>query len=106
MDGKSLTKHEILESIEKSKNRLQALGIRTIGLFGSFVRGDETMQSDIDLLVEFDADKKTFDNFIDACFYLEDLLHRKVELVTRDSLSPYLKPHIEKEIEYVPLGNH
>ena len=105
MDGKALTKQEIFDSICKSRTRLHAFGIRTIGLFGSFVRGDETKQSDIDLLVEFDVEKKTFDNFIDACFYLEDLFHRKVELVTRDSLSPYLKPHIEKEIEYVSLGN-
>jgi predicted nucleotidyltransferase len=45
--------------------------------------------------------KKNFRNFIHLAFFLEDLLNRKVELVTPESLSPYLKPNILKEIEYV-----
>ena len=103
MNRTALTKMEILDSIQKSNAQLQALGIQTIGLFGSFVRGEQTPKSDIDILVEFDAEKKTFDNFIDACFYLEELFHHKVGLVTLESLSPYLKPHIMKEVEYAPL---
>ncbi|MBI5664740.1 MAG: hypothetical protein HZC49_06605 [Nitrospirae bacterium] len=42
-----------------------------------------------------------FKNFIHLAYLLEDVLHRKVELITPESLSPYLKPHILKEIEYV-----
>lgn len=60
--------------------------------------------SDVDILVEFDTGKRTYDNFIDTCFLLEDLLGRRVELVTIDSLSPYIKPYVLKEVEYVPLS--
>jgi predicted nucleotidyltransferase len=51
-------------------------------------------------LVEFEPGKKTFDAFIELAFYLEDILQHRVELVTTDSLSPYLAPHILKEVEY------
>ena len=99
-----LTKVEIVSSIQKSKARLCSLSVKSIGLFGSFVRGEGCSSSDVDILVEFDADKKTYDNFIDTCFFLEELFNRKVELVTKDSLSAYLGPYILKEVEYVPLG--
>lgn len=77
--------------------------MKKIGLFGSFVRGHQNADSDVDLLVEFEPDKKTFDNFINLSFFLEDLLKHRVELVTRESLSPYIGPHILAEIEYVAL---
>lgn len=85
--------------------RLASLGVKSIGLFGSFVREQASRESDVDLLVEFDSGKKTYDNFIDTCFLLEELLGRRVELVTKDSLSPYIKPYILKEVEYVTLSS-
>ena len=100
-----LTKGEIITFIKKSKARLSSLGVKSIGLFGSFVRGQASRESDVDLLVEFDSGKKTYDNFIDTCFFFEELLGRKVELVTTDSLSPYIKPYILKEVEYVTLSS-
>jgi predicted nucleotidyltransferase len=100
-----LTKGKIINSIEKSKAKLVSLGVKSIGLFGSFVRGQAGRESDVDLLVEFDSGKKTYDNFIDTCFLLEELLGRKVELVTKDSLSPYIKPYILKEVEYVTFSS-
>jgi predicted nucleotidyltransferase len=103
VDG-NLTKEDILSVLRQSQVRLSSLGVKSIGLFGSFVRGDASLQSDVDILVEFDRDKRTFDNFIDTCFLLEELLRRKVELVTVDSLSPYIKPYVLKEIEYVPMS--
>jgi hypothetical protein len=98
-----LTKDTIFSSLQDSKRQLLSFGIRTIGLFGSFVRAEAKPESDIDILVDFEAEKKNYDNFIEACFFLEDLFHRKVELVTTESLSPYMKQHILKEVEYVPL---
>ena len=74
-------------------------------MFGSFVRGEQTDSSDIDILVEFEPARKTFDNFIRMAFLLEQLLGRRVELVTPEALSPYLKPHILREVEYVPFGH-
>jgi hypothetical protein len=55
----------------------------------------------VDLLVEFEPGGKTFRNFISLVFFLEDLLHRKVELVTPESISPYMRDEILKEAEHV-----
>ena len=104
MADSDLTKESIIGSIRKSKAKLSSFGVKSIGLFGSFVRRQGSPDSDIDILVEFDSGKKTYDNFIDTCFFLEELLSRKVELVTTDSLSPYIKPYVLKEVEYVPLS--
>jgi len=60
--------------------------------------------SDIDLLVEFEAGRKTFDAFIKLSFFLEDVLHHRVELVTMEALSPYIGPYILKEVEYAALA--
>ena len=97
------TKKDTISRIAQCSKQLHSLGVMGIGLFGSFSRDSATEQSDVDLLVKFEPDKKTFDNFIDACFLLEKKLGRKVELVPEESLSPYLKPYIMKEIEDVPL---
>ena len=78
---------------------MASLGVRKLGIFGSFVRGEARADSDVDMLVEFEPAKKTFDNFMALSFLLEDLLQRRVELVTSESLSPYLRPHILDEVE-------
>lgn len=75
----------------------QKQGIKFIGLFGSVARGEETNQSDIDVLVDFDQPKTLFD-LADIQFYLEESLGRKIDLVTRKSLKPQLKPFIEQDL--------
>ena len=95
------TKEELLNVLLQYKDTLKSYGVNKIGLFGSFVKESQNAESDIDLLVEFLPDKKNFRNFINLAFFLEDMLNRKVELVTAESLSPYLKPYILKEVEYV-----
>ena len=99
-----LTKQRIFDLIKLSREDLASLGIRSIGLFGSFVRGETTDESDIDILLEFDPNMKNYDNFIDTCFLLEQLFNRKVEVVTNESLSPYIRPYVLKEVEYVRLS--
>lgn len=100
MQSTILHKELILELLRTHQNKLRALGVRQVGLFGSFARGEQNDQSDVDILVEFEPDKKTFDNFVQLAYWLEDLLGRRVELVTPESLSPYLGPSILKEVEY------
>ena len=97
------TKREITSLLSKNAGRLEELGAKRIGLFGSFVRGEQRPHSDIDFFVEFQPRKKTFSNFMGLCFFLEELLGRKVEVVTKESLSPYIGPHILAEVEYVRL---
>ncbi len=98
------TKDQLLAVIRAEGTRLRVLGVKRCGVFGSFVRRDSAAHSDVDFLVEFDTGKKTFDNFMQLAFLLEDLLGRPVDLVTPESLSPYIGPHILREVEYVPLG--
>jgi len=97
-------KEEVLSILEQNKDEIKRFGARRLGLFGSFVRGDQNFESDIDLLVEFEPGKKSYDNFIQLSFFLEELLGCRVELVTPESLSPYMRPHILEEVEYVTLS--
>jgi predicted nucleotidyltransferase len=104
MEATIKTKQDILEILHQNRVRLKELGVSSIGLFGSFVRGEQHHNSDIDLLVEFAVGKKTFDSFMKLVFFLEEILQRRVEVVTVESLSPYLGPHILKEVEYAALA--
>ncbi len=78
----------------------QRFGIAKIGIFGSFARGEERPDSDIDILVAFQKGKKTFDNFMGTKFYLEDLFGRKVDLVTDAALKPLIRKPILKDVVY------
>ncbi|MCL7452984.1 MAG: nucleotidyltransferase family protein [Anaerolineae bacterium] len=97
-------KEEVLNIIGNHQKEIRDLGVRRYGLFGSFVHGQTTEQSDIDILVEFEPGQKTFDNFMKLAFFLEDLLGRQVDLVTAESLSPHIGPHILREVEYVSIS--
>ncbi len=99
-----VTKYDILRILHENRHRLLALGVRRIGLFGSYVRGEQHSASDIDLLVEFEAGRKSFDTFMELAFWLEAILQRKVELVTAESLSPYIGPYVLKEVEYAAIA--
>ncbi|MEW6220991.1 MAG: nucleotidyltransferase domain-containing protein [Thermodesulfobacteriota bacterium] len=98
------TKQDVFSILCQQHPRLTALGVRRIGLFGSFVRGEQHPESDIDILVEFVPEQKTFDNFMELSFFLEEILEHKIELVTIESLSPYLGPYILKEVEYAAIA--
>jgi len=98
------TKEDIISTLRNNRGALEAFGVKRLGLFGSFVRNEQQQFSDVDFMVEFEAGRKTFDNFMALSFLLEALLQRKVELVTAESLSPYIGPSILDEVEYVSLA--
>lgn len=98
------TKEEVLRLINENRSAIRALGVTRLGLFGSFVRGNQSAESDVDILAEFEPGMKTFDRFMELSFLLEDLFRRRVEIVTPESLSRHIGPHILKEIEYVPVA--
>ena len=104
MDVVIQSKDKILSSLEEHRSTIETLGVSRLGLFGSFLHGNPHSNSDVDFLVEFEPGKKTFDNFMRLSFLLEKLLRRRVELVTPESLSPYIGPHILKEVLYVSFG--
>jgi uncharacterized protein len=92
----------ILSTIKQHRSELLGFGITRIGLFGSYSRGEQTGQSDIDILVDFAPEKENFDNLMAVCDFCETLFkNEKVEIVTKNSLSPYIGPSILKEVIYV-----
>ncbi len=98
------TKQELIEKIQSGQQQIRDYGVKQIGIFGSFVRNQASESSDIDFFIEFYPEQKSFDNFMDLAFYLQNLLGRKIEIVTPQSLSKYIGPYILKEVEYVPLA--
>lgn len=95
----------VLRLLHDRRHRLRALGVRRIGLFGSVLRGESRGDSDVDVLVEFDPARKSFDSFLHLASYLEDLLQREVELITTEGLSPYIGPRILQEAEFVTVSD-
>jgi len=96
------TKDFILSTIRNHKIELKKFGVQEIGLFGSYVREQQSEKSDIDILVSFLPDKEKFDNYMAVYDFLENLFENEnVEVVTKNGLSPYIGPKILKEVLYV-----
>ena len=98
------TKKDVVDRLSDVEGRLRSLGVKRLGLFGSFVREEQVPASDVDVLVEFEPARKSFDNFMRIAFLLEEVLERPVELVTTEALSPHLGPRILEEVEDVLAG--
>jgi predicted nucleotidyltransferase len=104
MTEKIINKSEIIRLLKTNTRTIESYGAKRIGLFGSFQRNKQTSRSDIDLLIEFQPGKKSFDNFINLVIFLEELFNSKVDLVTPESLSKSFLIRIQKEIDYVPFN--
>lgn len=98
-------KKDILRLIKQNQEKIESFGVKKLGLFGSYIRQEQNSESDIDILVEFKQENKTFDNFINLYSLLESLCEKHIELVTTESISPYIKNHILSEVEYVFCRN-
>ena len=97
-------KQSLLTLLKENGTHIRGLGISKLGVFGSFARnGDIHKDSDIDFLVDFKRGQKTFHNLVELGNFLENLLGRKVELVTRKSLKPPIGPDILKTVENVSI---
>ena len=96
------TKDYILASIKSHKPELSRFGIINVGLFGSYLRGEQSDKSDIDILIDFEPDKENYDNYMAVYDIFEKLFKdEKVEIVTKNGLSPYIGPKILNEVQYV-----
>jgi predicted nucleotidyltransferase len=99
-----LTKQEIFKTIQDNKETIKSFGVIQIGLFGSYVRGEQTENSDIDFLVDITKERKTLKNYIDFCDMLENLFeNNKIDIVSKKGLSEFIGPHILKEVNYVEI---
>jgi len=95
-------KEKILHILRSNKPRLSELGVRNVGLFGSYVRNEQSDESDIDLLIDFEPGKEKFDNLMAAYDLFENIFkNQKVEVITKNGLSPHIGPRILKEVQYV-----
>jgi len=95
-------KENILTTLKLNKLKLSKLGIRSVGLFGSYIRNEQSIDSDIDLLIDFEPEKENFDNYMAVYDFFEKLFkNERIEVVTKNGLSPYIGPKILKEVQYV-----
>lgn len=95
-----LTADDILRILRDNMDQIKKFGVKRIGLFGSYVEKRQRKESDIDILVEFEEGKKTFDNYMELKFFLEDLFKYKIDLVIADALKPDLKATILGSVKY------
>ena len=94
----TLQPREIAASLREQERTLRRLGLKSLALFGSAARGTQRPESDFDLLYEFEEDAATLDRLLDLQDFLEELLGRKVDLVSRKYLNPILRPYIEEDV--------
>jgi len=90
-----MSRDEILLAISANRERLSALGVVELALFGSHARGDAGPQSDVDFLVEFS--EKSFDRYMELKEFLEELLGRNVDLVLKSAIKTRLRDRILSE---------
>ncbi|RKZ33911.1 nucleotidyltransferase [bacterium] len=95
------TIEDIKKIIKRNKKELkEKYGLIEIGVFGSYVRGEQDENSDVDILVEVER-PMGFVKFIKLENYLSQILGIKVELVTKKALKPYIGKRILQEVQYV-----
>jgi hypothetical protein len=101
MTSARLTRQQVVDEVCKNLDRIRALGVEDLALFGSIGRNEARIDSDVDFLVRFAPGAKTFDRLLDLGDLLEQALERRVELVTAESLSPFLAQRILSEAKSV-----
>ena len=97
MSEKNLAKDDIIKLLKENKNILKKFTVKRAGLFGSFVKGNQKKDSDIDLIVEFE--KPSLDNYLDLIDYLENLFGRKVEILTPDGVRTIRIKEVAEDIK-------
>jgi predicted nucleotidyltransferase len=102
---KFLTTEQIINLLKTNKDVLEKYKVKGIGLFGSYVKGEQKKKSDIDLVVEFDLPafgkdfEGLFDVFMDLSSYLEDLFGKKVDILTPASIESIKIKEVAEEIK-------
>jgi len=96
-----MTREDIMHFLLTHKTVLESqFGVVKIGLFGSYARGEAREDSDIDVAVEL-AKENIADRYFGLLHYLEDNLHKKIDLGIESNIKPALRPYVMKEIMYV-----
>lgn len=98
-----IKQRDIFKIIEDHQAEIKRLGVKRVGVFGSYAKNTQKPGSDVDILVEFYSKEKTFDHYVELKALLEKLLHRKVDLVTRQALKNGMKSAVLRDIRYAGL---
>jgi predicted nucleotidyltransferase len=95
-----MTKYDILTTLADKKSFIEKeFEVSKIGLFGSYAKDKQTDESDIDFYVEFK--RKTFDNLAGLWVYLEELYHKKIDIIHKHkNNNPVILSNIQKEVIY------
>jgi len=98
--GKRKTPEEILAVLREEMPALrERYGVQSLGVFGSYIRGDAGPESDLDILVEFDETPLTLIQFVELENHLSDLLGVKVDLVEKSALKPAIGHQIVAKVK-------
>lgn len=93
--------NEIKNILDAHKKDLEKkYNVKEIGIFGSYVRGEQRKKSDLDILVEFSETPGLF-TFVELEDYISEMLGMKIDLVMKDALKPHIGKHILKEVIYL-----
>lgn len=98
-----MSKHDLIKAIQNNTDTIKAYGVKSVGIFGSFAASRQTAKSDVDVLVEFEKEDKTFDNYMELKLFLEQLFKRRVDLVIKDALKARIKDRVLSETAYARL---
>ncbi len=96
--------NEVEQFMEKLREKMPSLrekyNVKTLGIFGSYIRGEQTKKSDVDILVEFEKPIGLL-NFVGLELELSDILGKKVDLAPKNALKPRIGKHILEEVRYI-----
>jgi uncharacterized protein len=92
----AMRRDDMIGLLKAHQQDIRAFGVKSLAIFGSVSRDQANPDSDVDVLVAFDG-RPSFDAFMELKFFLEDLLKRKVDLVTEGALKPRMKAALDRE---------
>ena len=93
---------EIVEYLKKNKTFLyDRFGVTRMGIFGSFVRGEQAASSDIDMIVDIEKARKNIHSFLQLKRFLEKELKKRIDLGFEHSLKPIIRDKIKEQVIYV-----
>jgi predicted nucleotidyltransferase len=97
-----LSLKDVLHNLRKNRKLLRdRFGVTRIGIFGSFVRGEQSASSDIDMIVEIEPSKKNIHCFLQLKRFLENETARRIDIGFEHTLKPIVKERIRKQVVYV-----
>lgn len=99
------TRKQIISLLIEYKREIGSYGVKRLALFGSFIRGEQTDSSDVDILVEFHPGRKTFESLMRLASFLESIFDNRIDLVTTEALSPFIRPYVLEEAEFVNISS-